>query len=131
MVIGEAEVEQHQVFGAFLGVGQQAGLVAGDVVAALRRPGDQRRDHQAEAWPQHGGDLIADRLAATGRHQDKRIAAGTAGRGGFHAEESGVEIGSKGIQPVQGGPIVQWDPERAVKVGDMVLGEPNVKKGKR
>jgi len=62
---------------------------------------------------------------------NKIIARGTAGGGGFHAQESGVEIGSKGIQPVQDGPIVQWDPERAVKVGDMVLGEANVKRSKR
>lgn len=61
----------------------------------------------------------------------KIVAGGTAGRGGFHAVENGVEIGSKGFQEVPGGPVVQWDAERAVKVGDMVLGEANVKKGKR
>lgn len=62
---------------------------------------------------------------------DDAIAEGMAGRPGFHAIENGVEIGSKGFQEVPGGPVVQWDPARAVKVGDMVLGEAKVKKGKR
>lgn len=61
---------------------------------------------------------------------DDIIAGGMAGRGGFHAEESGQVIGSKGFQPIPGGPVEQWDPERAVQVGDMVLGDANVKKPK-
>ena len=36
---------------------------------------DQRRDHDAEARPQQRRDLIAQRLAAAGRHQHQRIAA--------------------------------------------------------
>lgn len=62
---------------------------------------------------------------------DDAIANGMAGRPGFHAIENGLEIGTPGFHEVPGGPVVQWDADRAVKVGDMVLGEPNVKKGKR
>jgi hypothetical protein len=49
------------------------------------------------------------------------IAAGTAGKPGFHATENGVEIGTP----------MQWDADRAVKVGDMVLGQPNVKQPRK
>lgn len=49
------------------------------------------------------------------------IAAGMAGKPCFHAVENGVEIGT----------MPEWDSTRAVKVGDMVLGDANLKKGKR
>ena len=50
-----------------------AGLVqAGDLVAHQR---DQRRDHDAAASSQQGRQLIAQRLAAAGRHQHQAIAA--------------------------------------------------------
>ena len=35
--------------------------------------GDQRRDHDADAGAQDRGDLIADGLAASGRHQHERV----------------------------------------------------------
>ena len=38
--------------------------------------GDQGRDHQAQAGPQDGRDLIADALAAAGRQDGQHIAAG-------------------------------------------------------
>ncbi len=38
--------------------------------------GDQRRDHQADAGPQHSGDLVADALAAAGRQHRQGVAAG-------------------------------------------------------
>ena len=37
---------------------------------------DQRRDHDTGAGPQDCRDLIAQRLAAAGRHQHERVAAG-------------------------------------------------------
>ncbi len=40
---------------------------------------DQRRDDDAGAGPDEGGDLIAKRLAAARRHQRQRIAAGDHG----------------------------------------------------
>jgi hypothetical protein len=36
---------------------------------------DQRRDHDADARPQQRRDLVAQRLAAAGRHQHQRVAA--------------------------------------------------------
>ena len=53
-------------------------------VAALRLPQrlhlvlherDERRDDDAGARPDKRGDLVAQRLAAAGRHQDQRVAA--------------------------------------------------------
>ena len=38
--------------------------------------GDQGRDDQAQAWAQHGGDLIADALAAAGRQDGQDVAPG-------------------------------------------------------
>ena len=37
---------------------------------------DQRRDDDARAGPDQRGDLVAQRLAAAGRHQRERVAAG-------------------------------------------------------
>jgi len=37
---------------------------------------DQRRYHDADALPQQRRDLVAQRLAAAGRHQDERVTAG-------------------------------------------------------
>ncbi len=36
---------------------------------------DERRDHDRRAGPHQGGDLVAQRLAATGRHQDECVPA--------------------------------------------------------
>ncbi len=36
---------------------------------------DQRRDHDADPVAQQRGDLVAERLAAAGRHQHERVAA--------------------------------------------------------
>ena len=60
--------------------------------------GDQRRDHQAEARPQHGGDLVAEALAAAGRqHGQARCARPAprrsrrpAGRGSRRGRTSGA-----------------------------------------
>lgn len=49
------------------------------------------------------------------------IADGMAGKPGFAATENGHTIGTPPL----------WDADRAVKVGDMVLGAPNVKRVKR
>lgn len=57
-----------------------------------------------------GADFVNDQLAD-----------GMAGKPGFSTTENGQTIGTP----------PEWDADRAVKVGDMVLGEPNVKKGKR
>ncbi len=38
--------------------------------------GDQGRDHQPQAGPQYGGDLITDALSAAGRQDGQHIAAG-------------------------------------------------------
>ena len=37
---------------------------------------DQRRHHHAHALPHHGRDLVAERLAAAGRHEDEAVAPG-------------------------------------------------------
>ena len=37
---------------------------------------DQRRDDDADAGPDQRGDLVAERLAAAGRHEHERVAAG-------------------------------------------------------
>jgi hypothetical protein len=37
---------------------------------------DQRRHHDGDARPAQGRDLVAQRLAATGRHQHQRVTAG-------------------------------------------------------
>ena len=36
---------------------------------------DERRDHHPDAVAQQRGNLVAERLAAAGRHQDQRVAA--------------------------------------------------------
>lgn len=92
----------------------------------MSKPGRLR-----EVMPDTAAFIDAMREAFGRGAIDDIIAAGMAGRGGFRAIENGHEIGSTGFQEVPGGPVVQWDPARAVKVGDMVLGEANVKKGKR
>ncbi len=47
---------------------------ARDLVAHQR---DQRRDHDAAAVAQQRGQLVAQRLAAAGRHQHQAVAAGS------------------------------------------------------
>ena len=92
----------------------------------MSKPGRLR-----EVMP-HTAAFIDQMREAFGREAiDNIIANGMAGRPGFHAIENGLEIGTPGFQSTPGGPIEQWDSARAVKVGDMVLGEANVKKGKR
>lgn len=92
----------------------------------MSKPGRLR-----EVMPDTAAFIDAMRAAFGREAIDDQIAAGMAGRPGFHAIENGQEIGTAGFQETPGGPIVQWDPARAVKLGDMVLGEANVKKGKR
>ena len=38
--------------------------------------GNQRRDDDTDPWPAEGRNLVADRLPATGRHEDERIPRG-------------------------------------------------------
>jgi hypothetical protein len=79
--------------------------------------GDQRGDDEAEAFAAQGGDLIADALAATGRHQDERVAtAHDAGDdiGLLAAEFGEAEDLTQGAEGGRGGDSdVQWLTKRS------------------
>ena len=57
---------------------------------------DQRRDDEAEAGPDQGGDLVAQALAAAGRQHGQRAAPGQhlADHAGLQAAEVGVTEGA-------------------------------------
>jgi hypothetical protein len=47
----------------------------GERVDLVLHQRDQRRDDHPDPWPDEGGDLVAQRLAAAGGHEHERIAA--------------------------------------------------------
>ena len=56
--------------------GDPGGAQRADLVAHQR---DQRRDDEGDAGPGEGGKLVAERLAAAGRHDGEDVAAGLDG----------------------------------------------------
>ena len=58
------------------GVDEGAGDTAlGELIDLVFHQSDQRRNHQRRAVAHQGGQLVAQRLAATRRHDDDRVAA--------------------------------------------------------
>ena len=74
---GQQRVLGGPALGRVLGRVQEAGPHAqrGQRVHLVLHQRDQRRDDHAGALPDQRRDLIAQRLAATGRHQHERVAA--------------------------------------------------------
>jgi len=76
----------------------------GDLVV---HEGDERGDHDADARPHEGGDLVAERLAAARGHQHQRVAAvgyvlndlGLLAAEGRVAEDGGEELKELRLDP--------------------------------
>ena len=62
---GQGRIERRRAHAEF--------VERGDLVRHQR---DQRRDDDTDARPQQRRDLVGERLAAAGRHQHQRVAAG-------------------------------------------------------
>jgi hypothetical protein len=94
------------LFGAEAGVeigGGHAGLA--QRVDLILHQRDQRRHHDAGALPQQRGNLVAQRLAAAGRHQHQRVAtfAQVLDDGLLLAAETGIT--ENALKQVEGGGI--------------------------